>query len=70
MNRRRLLVMTATIAVAMALTRRRAMAQAPGPVMNALSAYMSAAATRALPADVAEHAKHHLVDTLAAMISG
>ena len=70
MNRRRLLVMTATIAVAMALTRRRAMAQAPGPVMNALSAYMSAAATRAIPAEVAEHAKHHLLDTLAAMISG
>jgi len=38
--------------------------------MDALSAYMSAAANRALPAEVAEHAKHHLLDTLAAMISG
>jgi len=42
----------------------------PGPVMNALSAYMSAARTRLLPAEVAEHAKHHLLDTLASMISG
>jgi 2-methylcitrate dehydratase PrpD len=38
--------------------------------METLSAYMSAAATRPLPADVVEHAKHHLLDTLAAMISG
>lgn len=38
--------------------------------MSALSAYMSAAATRELPAEVVEHAKHHLIDTLAAMISG
>jgi 2-methylcitrate dehydratase PrpD len=42
----------------------------PGPEMSALSAYMSAAGARALPADVAEHAKHHVLDTLAAMISG
>jgi 2-methylcitrate dehydratase PrpD len=38
--------------------------------MNALSAYMSAAGTRVLPAEVVEHAKHHLLDTLASMISG
>jgi 2-methylcitrate dehydratase PrpD len=38
--------------------------------MNALSAYMSAAGSRALPAEAAEHAKHHLLDTLAAMLSG
>jgi 2-methylcitrate dehydratase PrpD len=31
---------------------------------------MSAAGTRALPAEAAEHAKHHLLDTLASMISG
>jgi 2-methylcitrate dehydratase PrpD len=42
----------------------------PGPVMNTLSTYMSAARTRPLPADVAEHAKHHLLDTLSSMISG
>ena len=38
--------------------------------MSALSSYMSAAGTRALPAEVAEQAKHHLLDTLASMISG
>lgn len=38
--------------------------------MSALSAYMSAAGTRALPADAAEQAKHHLLDTLASMVSG
>jgi 2-methylcitrate dehydratase PrpD len=38
--------------------------------MNALSTYMSAAGTRALPTEVAEQAKYHLIDTLAAMISG
>jgi 2-methylcitrate dehydratase PrpD len=31
---------------------------------------MSAAGTRALPAEAVEHAKHHLLDTLASMISG
>jgi 2-methylcitrate dehydratase PrpD len=41
-----------------------------GPVMSALSAYMAAARDRALPADVAEKAKHHILDTFAAMISG
>ena len=45
-------------------------APGPGPVMNALSAYMGAAGARALPAEVAEQAKHHLLDTLASMISG
>src|SRR5271165_4659679 len=68
--------MTATSAMGVVLARTRVLAQAlaqaagPGPVMNALSVYMSAAATRALPADVVEHAKHHLLDTLAAMVSG
>ena len=38
--------------------------------MDVLSAYMSAAANRLLPAEAAEHAKHHLLDTLASMISG
>jgi 2-methylcitrate dehydratase PrpD len=42
----------------------------PGPVMSALSAYMSGASARPLPAEIAEQAKYHLVDTLAAMISG
>jgi 2-methylcitrate dehydratase PrpD len=38
--------------------------------MSALSAYMSAAGTRPLPDEVVEHAKHHLLDSLASMISG
>jgi 2-methylcitrate dehydratase PrpD len=38
--------------------------------MSALSLYMSRAADRSLPADVVEHAKHHILDTFAAMISG
>ncbi|MBV9565028.1 MAG: MmgE/PrpD family protein [Bradyrhizobium sp.] len=42
----------------------------PGPIMTALSTYMSAALTRPLPDEVAEQAKYHLVDTVAAMISG
>ena len=45
-------------------------AQAIGPVMEALSRYMAAAKDRALPADVAEKAKHHVLDTFAAMVSG
>jgi 2-methylcitrate dehydratase PrpD len=50
----------------------RAFAEASGPglIMSALSAYMSAAGERALPAEITEPAKYHLLDTLAAMISG
>ena len=72
MNRRSILGLTATTAVGLALSPPRAFGQTAGatPVMAALSAYMSAAATRALPADVAEQAKHHLLDSLASMISG
>src|SRR5436305_4749010 len=42
----------------------------PGPVMTALATYMKDAQTRALPADAAEHTKLHVLDTLAAMVSG
>lgn len=41
-----------------------------GPIMEKLSAYMSEAATRSLPEEVAEKTKHHVLDTFAAMISG
>ncbi|HET6930195.1 MAG TPA: MmgE/PrpD family protein [Candidatus Acidoferrum sp.] len=41
-----------------------------GPIMQQLSAYMSAASTRALPDEVVEKAKQHILDTFAAMISG
>jgi 2-methylcitrate dehydratase PrpD len=40
------------------------------PVMEKLSTYMSEAAVRALPDEVAEKTKQHVLDTLAAMISG
>ena len=39
-------------------------------MMDVFSAYMASAGTRALRAEIAEHAKHHLLDTLASMISG
>ena len=45
-------------------------AQGVGPVMSALSGYMAAAKDRALPPDVAEKAKYHILDTFAAMLSG
>jgi len=40
------------------------------PIMQQLSTYMSAAATRTLPEEVIEKAKQHILDTFAAMISG
>src|ERR1035438_2903408 len=46
-------------------------AEAPiSEVMTRLSSYMSDAAGRALPDDVVEKTKHHILDTFAAMISG
>ncbi|HEX2351934.1 MAG TPA: MmgE/PrpD family protein [Xanthobacteraceae bacterium] len=38
--------------------------------MQTLSDYMAAAASRPLPDEAAEHAKHHLLDTLASIVSG
>ncbi len=70
MDRRRFLGGSAVAALGLALPRSRALAQAAVPVMSGLSTYMADAAERALPAEVVEHAKHHIVDTLAAMISG
>ena len=40
------------------------------PVMAKLSAYMSEARSRALPEEVIEKTKQHVLDTLAAMVSG
>src|SRR5882762_3738532 len=45
-------------------------AQGVSPVMDKLSKYMSDAGERALPDEVVEKTKHHILDTLAAMISG
>jgi 2-methylcitrate dehydratase PrpD len=44
--------------------------QAAGSVMNPLSAYMSEAGNRSLPEEAREKTKHHILDTLAAMVSG
>jgi 2-methylcitrate dehydratase PrpD len=40
------------------------------PIMRTLSAYIASAPTRPLPAAVTERAKHHLLDTISAMVSG
>jgi 2-methylcitrate dehydratase PrpD len=40
------------------------------PVTRALSDYVAEALGRPLPEDVAEKARHHILDTLAAMVSG
>ena len=73
-SRRNILGMMAATAAAVGSSPVRVFAQTagsnPGKVMNALSDYMSAARTRALPDEVIEHAKYHLLDTIAAMISG
>src|SRR5207302_3824622 len=43
---------------------------ATSPIMEKLSSYMSQAGTRPLPEEVVEKAKHHILDTFAAMTSG
>lgn len=44
--------------------------QSVSPAMSRLSAYMSEAGSRALPDEVVEKTKHHVLDTIASMISG
>ena len=70
MSRRELLNRSALALCAAALPSIRVRAQAIGPMMTTLSAYMASAKDRALPADVVEKAKHHILDTFAAMLSG
>jgi 2-methylcitrate dehydratase PrpD len=43
---------------------------ATGPVMEKLSTYLAEARNRALPDNVVLETKHHILDTIAAMISG
>jgi 2-methylcitrate dehydratase PrpD len=79
-SRRNFLGVATRTAIALGLSSNRAFAQTPssgqasaqgpGRVMTALSDYMSAARTRTLPDEVIEQAKFHLLDTIAAMISG
>ena len=40
------------------------------PVMRELSAYIAAALRKPLPSTVVEKTKHHILDTIAAMVSG
>lgn len=80
LSRRSLFEMAALTAAASALPHKAAFAatslpptvtpENAGPVMEKLSAYMSEAATRSIPNEVAEKTKHHVLDTFAAMISG
>jgi 2-methylcitrate dehydratase PrpD len=72
-NRRLLVGGAAALGAASSLAgraRAQVAAEAVGAPMAALSAYMAAAPDRALPAEVTEKAKHHILDTFAAMISG
>src|SRR5260221_6165839 len=71
LHRRAVLRATAMTAAGFALPSLRAFAQSKiSPPMQTLSAHMAAAGSGLLPDEVAEHAKHHLIDTLAAMVSG
>src|SRR5499427_7200131 len=74
MQSRRKFLGTAAAAATLGSLPVRVLAEAakpgPGKVMDALSAYMSAARSRELPDEVTEQAKFHLLDTIAAMISG
>src|SRR5262249_11946786 len=40
------------------------------PVMRRLSSYIAAAPRRPVPSAVTEKTKHHILDTIAAMVSG
>src|ERR1019366_5445070 len=71
LSRRALLQRAAWTIAAPAIPRPWAFAADPvSPVMTTLSNYMSEARGRGLPDDVAEKAKHHILDTFVAMISG
>src|ERR1051325_5671642 len=71
LTRRRLLQAAGGIFTAGVFPRPMAAAGDPAsPVMAKLSTYMSEARNRALPEEALEKAKHHILDTFAAMISG
>jgi 2-methylcitrate dehydratase PrpD len=70
LSRRSLLLNAGWAAAATALPMRAFAADPPSATMTKLSTYMADAANRALPDDVIERAKHHILDTFAAMISG
>ena len=70
---RRAVLQSAAAVIATVLarpTRALASMRAIGPVMDRLSTYMSKAPTAPLPTEVAAKASYHVLDTLAAMVSG
>src|SRR5687767_827157 len=69
-SRRDLLQRGALVFCSAALPSARLRAQVISPVMTTLSSYMAGAKDRALPPEVVEKAKHHILDTFAAMVSG
>src|SRR6266852_5893189 len=71
LTRRRLLQSTGWIIAAGALSRVTAWATAEiSPVMEKLSAYMTEARNRELPEKALRETEHHILDTVAAMVSG
>ena len=70
LSRRSLLQCAGWTAAAAAFPRALFAADSVSPVMSKLSAYMAEAGGRDLPPEVVEKAKHHILDTFAAMISG
>ena len=70
LSRRNLLQRAGWTVAAAALPSGMFAAESVSPVMAKLSAYMSEAGGRSLPDEVVEKAKHHILDTFAAMISG
>jgi 2-methylcitrate dehydratase PrpD len=70
MDRRTLLRFSALAGLAWPPARAAEQLSARNPDTTALSIYMSNAARAPLPAEAVEATKHHLLDTIAAMISG
>jgi len=71
LTRRGLMQGAAAFSAAAALPRPAARAAEPSSsVIGTLSAYMSEAQRRTLPAEALEKTKHHILDTFAAMVSG
>src|SRR5437016_11216246 len=71
LTRRSLLQNSAWIAAATMFPRlAAAVVHDVSPVMEKLSSYMAQARNRALPDNVERETKHHILDTIAAMVSG
>src|SRR5229473_3244174 len=75
LTRRRWMQRAALISAGIALPRiawaaAQDVSPAISPVMEKLSAYMAEARNRSLPDNVVQETKHHILDTIAAMVSG